>query len=217
MIVYTAIYAGRDTFKIKIPPGIPCEIHLFTDSVRPPAGVIVHEGPLWIRDPVRRSRCVKILSHLWLPPHDISVWVDASFYWRGFNPEAVSRIFLATADIATLKRYQIDCAYEEARICEKMALDRPELIRAQMNHYRSAGLPRNFGLHWTAVVFRRDNEAVRRLNESWWAEVSRWSRRDQLSLPYVLWKTGTPIASFDTTFESIGLVQTPHAGPLSPP
>lgn len=215
MIVYTSVFGGKDDFKAV--PGRGYDLHLFTDEPVSIPGVNVRvDGPSWIHDPVRRCRCVKALPHLWLPPHDASIWIDASFAWRGFNPEEISKTFLSRFDFAVVRRYQIDCAYEESKICVDLKLDKPELIRAQMSRYRDEGFPEKAGLYWGGLIVRRDTPEVRRINEAWWAEICRGSRRDQLSLPYVLWKLKARFAVFDLAFESIGLEQQAHTGPPSP-
>jgi len=35
------------------------------------------------------------------------------------------------------------------------------------------------------LIIRRHNELVKRFNERWWAEITRWSPRDQVSFPVV--------------------------------
>ena len=46
------------------------------------------------------------------------------------------------------------------------------------------------------MILRRHTDAIRRLNEAWWNEIVRGSRRDQLSFNYVAWKLGLSYATF---------------------
>jgi hypothetical protein len=46
------------------------------------------------------------------------------------------------------------------------------------------------------VILRRHTDAIRHLNEAWWNEIVRGSRRDQLSFNYVAWKLGLRYATF---------------------
>jgi hypothetical protein len=59
-----------------------------------------------------------------------------------------------------------------------------------MEHYRKQGFPENYGLAANRIIIRRKSEELEKLMESWWEELNTFSRRDQLSLFYVIWKTG---------------------------
>ena len=60
-------------------------------------------------------------------------------------------------------------------------------------------IERFFGLVEAPVILRRHTAAIRALNEAWWAELVRGSRRDQLSFNYVAWKLGLSHAKFPLT------------------
>jgi hypothetical protein len=40
------------------------------------------------------------------------------------------------------------------------------------------------------VLARRNTPAIRELGRAWWEEISRHTVRDQVSLPFILWKLG---------------------------
>ncbi|MBU1260688.1 MAG: hypothetical protein KJ757_02245 [Planctomycetes bacterium] len=53
----------------------------------------------------------------------------------------------------------------------------------------------NNGLYEAGVILRRNTDRVSKIMEYWWLEYSQGAKRDQLSLPYVLWKLGVSISS----------------------
>ncbi len=68
-------------------------------------------------------------------------------------------------------------------------------VKAQMDFYKSKGMPECFGVTENAVIIRKCNDPeVNSLMEQWWEQIQRFTHRDQLSLPYVLWKNGVDIS-----------------------
>ena len=75
-------------------------------------------------------------------------------------------------------------------------------IRAEYAAYRAEGFADAAGsLSENAVLFRRHGaQPVRDAMALWWDLVARHSGRDQISLPYVVWKTGLPVHRFDFSY-----------------
>ncbi len=50
---------------------------------------------------------------------------------------------------------------------------------------------KNFGLGENNILFRKHNsDNIIKLMNDWWEELNTQTKRDQLSLAYVLWKNG---------------------------
>lgn len=209
MIVYTSAYGGRDHY---VEPNLShFDLEVFTDiPMNTQCARVRLDGPSWISDPIRRSRCVKLLPHLWLPPHDVSLWIDASFLWKEANPLTLADLYLKDADMAVVRHYQRNCLYDEADECARLGLDDESLIRDQVSRYETLGFPRHAGLYYTGLLLRRNTPAMRRLNEVWWAEVCRGSRRDQISFPYLIDKLSVKMVVIEATFDFLGFEQRPH-------
>jgi len=69
-------------------------------------------------------------------------------------------------------------------------LDKPEIIKQQIDKYRKNNYPENNGLVSSKILFRRHNSVIASFNELWWNEIAIHSKRDQLSFNYVAWKSG---------------------------
>lgn len=144
--------------------------------------------------PVLAARRVKILSHQALPKGtEISVWHDGNLRFRG-DPRVMAESFLQRHDLALFGHPTRDCIYKEALTCVVQGKGDPGRIRLQVEGFRQQGYPPNRGLVETGVILRRHTDVVRELEREWWGEVVVGSTRDQISLPFVLWKWGIGFA-----------------------
>lgn len=129
------------------------------------------------------SRFYKINSHF-LPPHDISIYFDASRKWK-CEPKKLAEYMEKDwmAFIHPIRR----CAYQELNEVEGTLANR-DVVREQKKRYNEDGFPELNGLYENSIIVRANNDRVKKLNEAWWEEYNRGCQRDQTSLPYVFWK-----------------------------
>lgn len=136
-------------------------------------------------DPCRAAKVYKILPHRFLDC-DWSIYLDASYILLA---DITAVIAMMTTDIALFKHTR-DCAYDEADACIALKKDDRQTIVDQMARYQAAGYPPHNGLMVGGVIIRRHTPAVAAMNEVWWEEIQRGSRRDQLSFPVVVHRLG---------------------------
>jgi hypothetical protein len=185
VIIYTTNLGGYDKLQPSPKHIYPMiedtfEYLYFTDGEAP-------EG--WTKVEMKKgdrkdSRFYKINSHL-LPPHDISIYLDACYFFKKPLHQIIEQF---KGDIAISKHGKDTCVYQHAGTCLLMELDNPQTIAKQIGKYANAGLPRQLGLTENSFIIRRNNGIIKELNELWWKEYVEGSQRDQLSLPYALWK-----------------------------
>jgi hypothetical protein len=196
--IYTAIFSDRDAYRE--PPNGDFDTFLFTDRPVPTEHAQVRLVPPIFKDPVRNARLVKLLPHVFLPDHEITVWMDGSVEMRHPGVDALVDRHLLESGLATFRHADRDCLYQEAASCIEQRKDDPAVIAAQVTSYRQAGYPDNAGLVETAVLLRRSLEPeVVAFDEAWWAELRDHSRRDQLSFNYVAWKRSFRYATMPGT------------------
>lgn len=190
IVLYTAIFGGKDD--IREPPGIipHCDCICFTDNPSLHSSIfdvrICH--PLY-DDPVRSAKIFKILSHKYLSDYEYAIWVDGSVIVKTQAIVEILYRYLHTNDIAFFAHPDRDCIYEELKACIALKKDDPFIMQRQIAFYQEQGFPAHQGLVSAAIILRKnDSPIVRQLNESWWEEVLRFSRRDQLSFNFVAWK-----------------------------
>jgi hypothetical protein len=134
----------------------------------------------------RNAKIYKILSHKFIEA-DISVWIDGNVYLMVDENILVDK-FLGNNDIAVWKHPHRDCIFDEAIAAKGLYRDQNihKEIDEQIEYYNRNCFPSKFGLAECNLIIRRHNNIVKRFNEAWWAEICRFSFRDQLSFPVVL-------------------------------
>ena len=144
---------------------------------------------------------------------EASVWMDGSAHIRDGRFAALVRERLLTDELVLWAHPEDrDCLYQEAAHCWDWPKYATEPLREQVAAYRAEGMPEHFGLWATGCVARRHTPAMRALGEAWLEENRRWSIQDQVSLPYLLWRSGIRPGSFGVDQLDNDLVDwVPHA------
>lgn len=192
--VFTAISNGYDDLKEPDFTSENVDFFVFTDGDVPahsawktrPFEFISH-------DPTRTARFIKTHPHLYFGEYDWSIWVDANLQLA-----APAEHLLPTqsngVDFYTWLHPLRSCVYEEADECIKRGKDDNGTIKAHVSNLREQHFPEQFGLYETSVlVSRMGVENIETMYNAWWAEIAKWSKRDQLSLPTVVKNHGITV------------------------
>jgi hypothetical protein len=128
---------------------------------------------------------------------DSVVWVDGSVVivdiaFRDFCVAALRRFELVTF----IHPQDRDCLFQEAEYCQDWPQNLYMPLREQTAYYRSMGMPEHFGLYECAVIAWKRTERAMNFGAAWLAENRRWSTRDQVSLPYLLWSMPLDFGAF---------------------
>ncbi|MGK6351986.1 glycosyltransferase domain-containing protein [Parapedobacter sp. DT-150] len=173
----------------------------FTDNKQlqaAPWQVVLVEPPV-AGDNVRSSRYVKINPHLFLAEYEISIFIDGNFLVIGNVDQLVETVLsdgvIACFDHNQNTRDARDCVYVEYAAIKQLAEERgvykddPEVMERQMAFLRAEGYPEHNGLVYSGVLLRKhhDPQLISAM-EDWWYMVKHYSRRDQLSFDYAMWK-----------------------------
>jgi len=136
-------------------------------------------------DHTREARRIKICSHALLKKYVKSIWIDANATML-FDPV---ELFKTNHDITMLPHYQNrNGIKEEASECIRLKKDHSNIILKQINKYQQEGFNVYDGnIPMTTAIARYHNRCIDVMNK-WYVEVLSFSKRDQISLPYVLWK-----------------------------
>ncbi len=198
IVVYTAIFGGKDALIEPLFTSPDIDFVCFTDSKFESINWQIRETPLEGPDPVRFARKHKVLAHKLFPEYEYSIWVDGNIIVRGDVHKLLDKVLansnMAVYDHAYTKPDSRDCIYEEARVLIEMSKgpkykDDPELIQSQVARYKAEGYPEHAGLISSMELIRRHNSPdVVKVMEDWWHEIETGSRRDQLSFNYATWK-----------------------------
>lgn len=160
-MIYTATFGGKDKDR--------SDMHQFKDATK-------------FTNPIMAAKIYKVLPHLYMDV-EWSVWVDANITLRVSEEELISKA--GRHNIAVFTHEDRDCIYDEGKFCAKINKDKWENISPQLEYYKKMGYPAHNGLGFCGVIVRKHTPEINRLNEMWWAHISRFSIRDQISFPYV--------------------------------
>lgn len=192
--IYTCIFGGYDSVKEPMYRNSVCDYYVYTDSE-------VCEDSMWekmdIPEDARKmklnnqslARYIKTHPHVLFPEYDYSIFMDG-------NLQIIADLFPLVAHlgdrfIGIHDQIGCDCLYEEGHNVIALRKAIKEQVCKQMNQYRNEGFPAHYGLFQTNVLVRKHNDTrCITLMESWWEEQLKHTKRDQLSLTYVLWKQG---------------------------
>lgn len=191
LVVYTALFGDYDDLIEPKENYEGCNFICFTDQKHLKSDIweirLIEECELPLN---MMNRKYKILPHLFLSMYEWSLYVDANIAIIG-NPFELANKYLIKYDMAVPKHFARDCMYEEAKECVVLGKTKYGETKKQMKSYREEGFLEKFGLGENNILFRKhNNEKVVKIMTDWWDELNTKTKRDQLSLAYVLWKNG---------------------------
>ena len=135
-------------------------------------------------NPCKLQRYWKINSCLLEYP--LTVYIDGNMTLKS-DPLALVKAYF-NGLLSLVKHPSRDCIIQESKAIIDLKKDKFEIVRNQVGRYVMEGIPFNFGM-WAAGFIIRDN-SIFEFEKIWSDELKKHSHRDQLSLPYALWKTG---------------------------
>lgn len=192
-VVYSVLVGDYDQIEQPMVVDDRFDYVLFTDNVTSPTiGVWqLRTFPYSNSDLTRVSRYPKMHPESLLYGYKASLYHDANIQITDTRIyECVISAYSSGIDWAGVKHPLRDCIYDEAY--QVYGLDKEDVIFSWCHYLRQERYPRHNGLFENAIIFRIHNDSVRRIDEMWWQVVETYSRRDQLSLQYILWRN--PIA-----------------------
>lgn len=195
--VYTCITGDYDTLHV-IEKEEEVDYLCFTNNMKLKSDVwkviyIENENEL---DNRALSRKIKIVGHPVIEDnYDISIWVDGAIQIRGSV-----KCFLN--DVCCLDRYNIacfrhrmrNCVYDEAIACIIHRKASKKDIQEFLDFMEKEKFPRHYGLaECTVLVRRHNNMEVKKMMSLWFELYKQYGKRDQLTFPYCLYKTGIDV------------------------
>jgi hypothetical protein len=195
--IYTAI-TGNFPNQLRAPLvalGKGVDLICFTDCIWKAPAPWQLRPPAWEHDndPRRTARYHKLLPHRILPDYDYWIWMDGN-QQIAEKPKDLIEAY-SIHDRYMFGSYQHPQRLklsEELKACIRLKKDDPAVMRRQVARYTDADFLAEHRLIESTVVFRRNCERIHALNEAWWAELSIYSLRDQLSLNWVLHALSIP-------------------------
>jgi hypothetical protein len=155
--------------------------------------------------PTMANRFAKFFPHKILPEAELSIYVDANTLMLADLGPLVAEFRASGADIGLFphkQRFDIFEEFEFARKVGKVPPDDAAKGAAQLAFYRAEGLPEAHLFTENAIIFRRHGSPkLEAAMELWWQQMQTYTRRDQLSLPYVLFKSDLAVKLWDWNYK----------------
>lgn len=116
-----------------------------------------------------------------------SVWIDSNVnILTSYLSDVIKKSNLPLLIPIHFKR---NCIYDECEEVKKTNHDSPENVEKTYNFLISNNMPKNYGLNETNIVFRKHTDkTIQSINKLWWNYIKNYSKRDQLSFSYCLYK-----------------------------
>lgn len=198
--VYTCITGKYDELLEPIYKDPKCEYYIFTDNKDIISKKVIKRD---IPDNVKKLNN-SILENRYIKMHPYELFDSKEYRYSIYidgNIQPITNISSFINQInqnigISMHAHSIrNCIYEEAEILKKLKKGNLKNIDQQIEKYKNEEYPKQNGLAEANVIVSdlKNNNTINIFQE-WWKEfLKSSSMRDQLSLPYVLWKNGYKI------------------------
>lgn len=191
-VIYTCLVGNYDTLLQPEVYDDSWDYICFTDSENLKSDGVWRKKkiPYNDKDSTRLSRYPKILPHLVLPMYDVSLYIDANLCITNSKLYSICDSLIKNEIlIAQVEHPFRHCVYQEVEECYTLRLITLLQRMCHYLRYKNNGMPYGWGLYENNIIYRKHNDIkVQLISEEWWKEYCRYSKRDQLSLPYVYFK-----------------------------
>lgn len=146
-----------------------------------------------VSNPWLDSRKFKVLSHHY-QKHN-SLWIDGRVEVKENILDFIKQC--SDSDFTLFPHPFSNSIEEEAQRCLNLGLlENKRLVESQIGKYHKEGFS-DGQLMAGGIIFRKNTESSKAINELWWKELNEFPTRDEISLPYVLWKLGLKVKVLD--------------------
>ena len=189
--IFTACIGGYDDILQPKVVDDRFDFFLFTNEVREERIGVWHVRKVDYSNPdmTRIARYVKTHPEELLPEYEASLWLDANIQIVSpFIYERFIELYERGFEVASIQHSERDCIYDEAFVVVRLGWEYDNLTYKWCRKICKEHYPRHNGLIETGILFRKKSITIEKADELWWKCINSFSKRDQLSFNYVLWK-----------------------------
>lgn len=191
--IYTCVIGKYDFPKEPIYVSEQCDYYIITDQE-------INKDSIWkkIDIPISLLNGMKgneLNRYIKLHPHEFFKEYEWSIYIDG-NVRIICDLLpmvenMGESIIGVHVHNFRDCAYDEGKAFKhnrRLSQFYPNVCK-QLLFYQKEGFPKHYGLYENTVLIRKHGD-IRCINLMlhWWDQLLKFSFRDQISLPYIIWK-----------------------------
>lgn len=191
--VYTCIVGGYDKLSDPIFANDGYDFFVFSDKKV--------KSDIWknreipqsaqkLKDKTLINRYLKMHPFEVFPEYDYAIYIDGNVCVISDISPLICAADKGKTGFAMHQHVLRDCIYEEAEACILYGKGNPKKLGEQINRYKQEGFPEKYGmLEATVIIFNLKSQECKKLMSEWWKEfLNSDSKRDQIALPYILWK-----------------------------
>ena len=138
-------------------------------------------------DNVRNNRWHKLNPHILFPEYGESIYIDPNI---NILTDFLFKL-IRKKNLPFLEPYHYlnTCIYQEYKDVLQAKLDKDSIILEEFELIKKEGMPKRYGFGENNLLYRKHNlPEIAAIDNEWWNMVVNYSKRDQLSLAYILWK-----------------------------
>jgi hypothetical protein len=154
-------------------------------------------SPSGITQPNLINRYHKFFPHRVLDDVDVSIYIDGNIRIIKDIGPLLDSFIGSDKEIGVFSHPQRKNIVEETCACinlNKFSDEDKIRVVSQLEFYAKEKYRLNSELYAATVLFRRHRnlDILDKTMSLWWEQINKYCARDQISLPYVLWKSGVP-------------------------
>jgi hypothetical protein len=196
--IYTCITGNYDNVEEPVLLESNCDYFLFTNNknIKSLNWKIkeIPENILELNNNAKINRYIKMHPKELFEDYDYAIYIDGNIKLISIISSFISNINEKTG-LAIHRHCSNNCIYDEIKSCGAYGKGNYSKLKKQKNRYKKAGFPEQYGMVECNVLVSdlKNYESVKIFDE-WWSEyMNSESMRDQIALPYVLWKNNIKI------------------------
>lgn len=191
VVVYTAIVGNYDALRIHECINENFRYVVFSDNDIPDLGLFdVRPIPFHEDDPTRAARYVKTHPHHLLEDCDIAIWIDSNIMIVEPIEKLIEQFLASGRAVAAIPHPQRETLQQEVAACAERSKDDLETMVSQLDTYSDGGFKTKDLIESNFLMIDLRQQKSRVFLDAWWREISKFSRRDQLSINFALCEAG---------------------------
>lgn len=196
--IYTCIFGNCDSLREPIIVPDNCDYFVITDSKEDFPDVWIKLDIKIYDDEIKelsnqdKNRYFKMHPERLFKDYKYSVYMDGCCQVMGDLTALINRI--GKYGLAVHLHSSRDCVYEEAKIILALGKDCKDNIKKLLKYLNTLNYPEHYGLLECGVIAREHHNPIcKKIMEMWWNDYCKMSKRDQLSLPPILFKNNISV------------------------
>ena len=177
-----------------------CDYYIISDTVKAQKNskwkivdITEFAGALEGLSNTEKNRYFKMHPDKVFKNYKYSIYIDGNVKVITDLTEMVNKI--GSCGVAIHKHGKRDCVYDEVNTILAMKKDTKENLEKHIEFLKKIGFPKHYGLLECNIIAREHfNPTCQKLMDMWWQDFMTLSKRDQMSLPSVLFRNDIPVS-----------------------